>query len=54
MTTDELKDILSKRDIRKNAVSFDGSSPEIEQYCMIKERGGWDIFYFEGGNRNDI
>jgi len=54
MTTDELKTILLERGIRKDAVNFNDSTPMTEQYCMIKDHGGWDIFYFERGHRNEI
>jgi hypothetical protein len=54
VTLVELKAILAKRRIRKDAVIFENASLANEQYCMILQHGGWNVFYAEKGHSNDI
>jgi len=55
MTVEELKNILSERGIRKNAVSFSrGILTASEQYCISREGSFWEVYYYERGNKNNL
>jgi hypothetical protein len=43
---------LEERDIRERSYSLESGTAE-DRYCIERSRGGWAVYYFERGNRND-
>lgn len=56
MDRDGVRLLLERRGVRPDAFScaFSLESAVAEQaYCLERSRGGWSVYYFDRGNRND-
>jgi hypothetical protein len=55
MTVEQLKQLLYNRGLRKDSVSFWRGAPTAsEEYCISREDGYWEVYYFERGHKNDL
>lgn len=55
MNIDDLKILLSKNKVPSDLVAFlEGGTPLKEQLCLSFERGMWEVYYYERGNKNNL
>lgn len=52
MNREELRAALEANDVRPSSYSLDSAVAD-DAYCMEQSRGGWSVYFFERGNRND-
>jgi hypothetical protein len=55
MSIEELKDLLKRKNVPLDLVAFlDGGTPLKEQLCLSFERGMWEVYYYERGNKINL
>ena len=55
MKIEELKILLEKSKITSSSIAIlTSGTPQKEQLCLSFERGMWEVYYYERGNKNNL